>query len=340
MPGEWERHEATWLAWPYGDESFAGCIPQLEEVYTKIISALTPHERVRLVVRPEQKKEVAGKLSAAGVDFGRVDLFEVNYTDVWARDWGPSFAEVGGKKGFIKWTYNAYGAKFKELLKDDTIVDQISYLKTFERIDAGLVLEGGGIEPNGAGIVLTSEETLLHPSRNPGLSSEQIEGKAGPLIGASKWVWLKRGLINDHTDGHIDEIARFVSPDTIVYAWEEEGGPNHGILAENLLVLQKATDANGDSFRLIALPIPRMTFGDGEPAPTSYCNFYIANGVVLVPQFGHENDKQALAILQSVFPERRMVGIESRYLLFGGGSADQGGGGIHCITQQEPAFSA
>lgn len=338
MPGEWERHKATWLAWPYGEQSFEGCIPQVEQTYTRIIAALSPHETVRIILRGEQKEEVASKLSSAGIDLKTIDFLEADYTDVWARDWGPSFAEVDRKKGFIKWTYNAYGNKFEELLKDNTVVDQVPYLRDFVRVDAGLVLEGGAIEPNGVGVVLTSEETLLNLSRNPGMSRGQIEAAVGPLIGASRWVWLKRGLINDHTDGHIDEIARFTSLDTIVYAWEEKGGPNHEILADNLATLQKAVDQGGKPFRLVPLPIPSMTFSDGEPAPTSYCNFYIANNVVLVPQFNHPNDAQAMDILRSVFPDRHPIGVDSTYLLFGGGSPDQGGGGIHCITQQEPAF--
>ena len=191
-------------------------------------------------------------------------------------------------------------------------------------------MEGGAIESNGAGIILTTEETLLHKNRNPEMSKVETGEKLQSLLGAEKIIWLKRGLLNDHTDGHIDEIARFISRDTILYAWAEKG-PNHERMVENLEILTSATDAEENPFTLIPLPLPSMKYAYDEIAPVSYCNFYVANNVVLVPQFNHANDSVALEILGKAFPGRDIIGIDSTDLIYGGG-------GIHCITQQEPTF--
>ncbi len=328
VPAEWEPHSATWLAWPYGNESFADRIPSIEYIYLRIISVLCRNERIRLIVRPQQRKEVQEKIVSAQIDLSQIDLLEADYADVWARDWGPTFVSENGKIAFVKWIYNAYGNKFPELVKDNAVVDQLPLLRDIERLDSNIVMEGGAIEVNGTGTVLTTEETLLNKNRNAELTREQIEQKIHSCIGTKKMIWLKRGLLNDHTDGHIDEIARFVSADTIIYAWADTG-VNHDIMSENLEILKNATDSLHSPFKLIPLPLPSMQYGNGESAPVSYCNFYIGNGVVLVPQFDHPNDSQAREILADTFPGREIIGIDSTDLIYGGG-------GIHCITQQEP----
>jgi agmatine deiminase len=337
MPAEWEPHEATWLAWPYGDESFAGRIPAVENAYLSMIKALAPGELIRLVVRPEQAPSIVEKLEGASIPLARVNFVEADYVDVWTRDWGPTFVRNGGALAFVKWAYNAYGMKFPDILKDGDVPDKISILKKFERIEAGMIMEGGAIETNGAGVILTTEETLLNPNRNPGMSKNDTEKKLKELLGAETVVWLPHGLVNDHTDGHIDEVARFVSSDTILYAWEDEG-ENHARLAENLTALKAALPSS----TLIPLPLPKMiyredqlfeisdtTYHPDERAPASYCNFYIGNGAVLAPQFGHPNDGEALAVLKKSFPSRTIVPIDTTDLIYGGG-------GVHCITQQEP----
>ncbi len=326
FPPEWAPHAATWLAWPYDTVSFPDRIPQVEREYVRIIGALAESETVRLIVRPFQKKEIMEKLAAGSVAMLNVEFYEADYADVWTRDWGPTFVSIDKKPGFVKWTYNAYGNRFPELLKDDTVIDQIPAFEKFARVDAGLVMEGGAIETNGQGVILTTEECLLKINRNAGMAREHLAERLRELIGAQKIVWLKRGLLNDHTDGHVDEIARFVAPDTILYAWADSG-ENHEIMRENLEILKKETD-----YELIPLPLPSVTYSWGEPAPASYCNFYIANKLVLVPQFGDPNDGKAKDILSSVFPNRTILGIDSTDLVYGGG-------GIHCVTQQEPHFS-
>lgn len=330
FPPEWSPHTATWLAWPYDTTSFPDRVPAVEREYVRIIGVLAESETVKLIVRPHQKREIIEKLAEGKVEMLNVEFYEADYADVWTRDWGPSFVTQNKKPAFVKWTYNAYGERFPELLKDDTVVDQIPAFEKFARTDAGFVMEGGAIEGNGAGTILTTEECLLNINRNAGMSREDIGGKFDQLLGTKKIIWLKKGLLNDHTDGHVDEIARFVAHDTILYAWTEEGA-NHEIMRENLEILKSATDANGRTFNLIPLPLPRFSYDWGEEAPASYCNFYIANKVVLVPQFGDKNDEQAKEILRIAYPNRTIIGIDSTDLIYGGG-------GMHCITQQEPIF--
>jgi agmatine deiminase len=264
-------------------------------------------------------------------------MAEANYVDVWVRDWGPTFVHKDGALAYVKWDYNGYGGKFPDVVKDGLVPDQVPALEKFERIDAGMVMEGGALETNGAGTIITTEECLLNPNRNPGMDKKTIEQKLKTLFGTKQIVWLKHGLLNDHTDGHVDELARFVSEDTVLYAWEDEG-ENHERLAENLAILKRELP----NAKLIPLPLPTMiyskdqlflikdsTYHPGERAPSSYCNFYIGNGVVLVPQFEDPNDSIALITLKQVFPDREVVGIDARDLIYGGGS-------VHCITQQEP----
>lgn len=337
LPAEWEPHYATWLAWPYGDESFMGRIPAAEAVYLSILKALTKAERVRLIVRPEQASEIVATLEKANISLAQVNLTEADYVDVWTRDWGPTFVRMDDGLGFVKWNFNAYGMRFPDILKDGNVPDKVPALEKFKRINAGMVMEGGAIETNGAGIIITTEQTLLNKNRNPAMNKSDVEKKFAELLGAERVIWLKHGLVNDHTDGHADEVARFISADTILYAWEDSG-ENHERMVENLMVLQKT------GFKLIPLPLPKMIYGGnqlfpvkdmtyraGDRAPASYCNFYIGNSVVFVPQFNDRNDAGALAILKEAFPGREIIGIDATDLLYGGG-------GLHCITQQEPAL--
>ena len=331
FPAEWERHAATWLAWPYDTVSFPDRVPAVEREYVRIIGALAQSEPVKLVIRPFQKREIIEKLSLGKVPMMNVELYEADYADVWIRDWGPTFVKADGEPAFVKWTYNAYGNRFPELLKDNTVIDQIPAFKKFKRIDAGFVMEGGAIETNGEGVILTTEETTLNTNRNLGMPREYFEERFDHLLGAKKVVWLKRGLFNDHTDGHVDEVARFVDSDTILYAWTDSG-PNHEITSENLDILKRATDAKGRPFKLIPLPLPEVKYDWGELAPGSYCNFCIGNTVVLVPQFSDPHDARAEEILRKAFPGRTILGTDLTDILYGGG-------GLHCITQQEPLFS-
>jgi agmatine deiminase len=328
------------MAWPYGDETFSTALTKVEGVYTTMVLALSRHEHVHVVVRNEDAARVNSLLHAGGALMQNVTLHMADYADVWVRDWGPTFIRTS-TPSFVKWRYNAYGNKFPELLKDDAVVQQLDFLNVYAKEDAGFVLEGGSIDTNGSGVILTSEETLLNANRNPQMTKKEIEQRISTLLGAESLIWLRHGLKNDHTDGHIDEIARFVSPTTIVYAWDEQPGYNNDVLSENLEILKVARSTEGEPFELIPLQIPHMSYQNGEPAPLSYCNFYVANRTVLVPQFGVPEDAAALKTFTQAFPDRSIVPIDAGILVFGGNSEDptagQGGGGIHCITQQIPA---
>lgn len=331
MPAEWEPHEAVWLAWPYDKISFGSLnepdevmnpnrLPAVEKVYEQIISELAASERVELLVLDATKHKTAPG----------VRLHEVQYADVWTRDYLPSFITDGKTVAAVKWNYDAYGAKFPELFKDTAVWPQVSMKTGMQTFEPGIILETGAIEVNGQGTLLTTAQCLLQSSRNSGMDKEKMEHYLRSYLGATNIIWLERGLTNDHTDGHIDELARFVSSKKIVCAYEENpDDENYTILDNNYQALLKATDQDGNPFEVIKLPMPHMTYRDGNKAPVSYANFYIGNTVVLAATFRDPNDEKALAILQECFPGRRVVGIDCSEIIYGGGA-------IHCMTQQQP----
>jgi agmatine deiminase len=331
MPAEWESHNSVWLAWPYDQITFGSLnqkdeiideerLQKVEKTYVKIILALDGSEKVKLITRsqniPPEIKE-------------KVEIFQADYADVWTRDYLPSFAKDTDENILaVKWTYNAYGEKFDDLLKDNDVWQEINETLKTKTIDSGMFMESGAIDVNGSGTLLTTEQCLL--TRNPNLSKSEIENIFRDNLGISKVIWLKSGLANDHTDGHIDEIARFVALDKIVCAYEDDSNEeNFKALDDNYQILKNSTDQNGKSFEIIKLPMPHMVYDNGEKAPASYSNFYIGNGVVLVSTFNDPNDSKAMKIIQSCFHDRKIVGIDCSEIIYGGGA-------IHCITQQEP----
>jgi len=335
MPAEWEKHEAVWFSWPYDKESFPEKVEKVEDAFSEIIKIISQSERVELLVVDEaMKKRAIKKLTERKCDLSAVNLHLKDYADVWFRDYGPMFIVNRNKKqtAMVDWDYNAYG-KFPELLKDDKIPFQIKdFLKLSHHFKPGIVMEGGSIEVNGRGTLMTSEQCLLNKNRNPHLKKSDIEKYLSDYLGVSHFIWLKRGILGDHTDGHIDDFARFVDPTTVVYAWEsDEADGNHEILKENLEILKNSTDQNGNNLNLISLPMPRIKDERGNKLPASYANFYIGNKTVLVPIFSQQNDSQALKILQAAFPERKVIGIDCSDLICGGGA-------IHCVSQQQPAL--
>jgi len=338
MPAEWERHSSVWLSWPYDRESFPGeVLDKTEETYCEIISNLTDSEKVELLVTGEEMKDrVIAKLKAHKVDFNKVNIHIADYADVWFRDFGPSFLvkEAGKEKNteelaMVDWTYNAYN-RWPELLKDDKIPAWMNEHLKLRVFKPGLILEGGAVEVNGKGTLLTTEQCVLNENRNKGMTKEKMEQVFSDYLGATNVIWLKNGLVNDHTDGHIDNIARFVNPTTIVYAWtDDESSADYANLKENLEIIKKAKDQDGKSFKLIKIPLPPVK--NVERCNASNLNFYIANKVVLVPVFGHNNDIiKTLDSLSGIFPGREMVGIEATHLFHGGGT-------IHCATREQPA---
>ena len=332
MPAEWEPHEAIWLAWPYDEITFPDRVEKAEDVFVEMIKALEGSERVELIVLDEEMKERAReKLTAGGVGEDAVRFHVTDYADVWLRDTGPIFVRNGsGGKVLTKWIFNSWGGKFPELLKDGEIPGKIARWKDLPLVNAEAIVEGGAIDVNGAGMCLTTEQCLLNENRNPEMTKADVEKFLGDYLGVRKTIWLGDGLLNDHTDGHIDELARFVSRSTIVCAFEDdEDDENYAALRANYEILSAATDLDGKPFNIIKLPMPHVTYDDGEKAPVSYTNFYIGNAVVLAPVFNDGNDRQALEILAQCFPGRKLVPIDCSDIIYGGGA-------IHCMTQQEP----
>ncbi len=333
MPAEWESHKATWLAWPYDTTTFPNRVEAVEKVFVRIIESLHQNEVVELLVLNEaMKKHVALLLKDFNVKLNNVNFHLVNYADVWMRDCGPVF--VKGKKdnkiAWVKWIYNAYGEKFTDLLKDNEVPFQLENYINLPFLDAGIVMEGGAVDVNGSGSLITTEECLLNPNRNCKLNKKQIEDILKSFLGVQNIIWLKRGVVGDHTDGHVDEVARFISKDAALIASEDDkNDSNFDILNENFNILKNSKLENGKSLNVVKLPLPHMNYDNGESAPVSYTNFYVANKVVLVPQFNHVNDKKALDILQRAFPNRKTIGIDCSNLIYGGGT-------IHCVTQQQP----
>jgi agmatine deiminase len=342
MPAEWEPHEATWLAWPHNPEDWPGKFQPIPWVYAEIVRLLGVRERVHILVDDEKSQHRAeGILQRGGANLDQVS-FHVWPTDrVWTRDSGPIFVRnAEGRLGITNWRFNAW-AKYPDWHLDDQVPGRVAALlglpewqPTVELGDGlhRLVLEGGSIDTNGEGVLLTTEECLLSEvqQRNPGVSREQLEQAFRDYLGIDQVVWLNRGVAGDDTHGHVDDITRFVGPTTIVTAVEPNAeDPNHEPLAENLARLKAARTRDGKQFNLVELPLPRPVVFRDQRLPASYANFYLANGLVLVPTFHDPSDRVALNILAEVFPDREVIGIHCVDLIWGLGA-------LHCMTQQQP----
>lgn len=335
MPAEWEKHEAIWLAWPYDHDTFPVDFEGVVSSYVKIIKYIHTSEKVNLLVLNQETKEaIIVRLKEEEIDINQIIFHVTEYADVWTRDYAPLFVRdmEKGTGAMIKWIYNAYGKKFPELLKDSEVFPMLKNSIDMPFIETGIVMEGGSLEVNGKGTLITTEQCLLNPNRNPDLTREKIEEYLVKYLGANHIIWLKEGIVNDHTDGHIDDVIKFVDAQTILCAYEDdESDPNFKILDANYKVLEESLDQDGNPFRLIKLPMPHINYDDGEKAPASYANFYIGNSVVLVPQFNDPNDEKALEIISVLFTDKRIVGIDCSAIVYGGGT-------IHCMTQQEPEY--
>lgn len=333
MPPEWHAHAATWLAWPKDPLTWPERVPQAEAIFLQMIEALAPHEIVNLLVDDEATESTVRQCcnfpASANVRFHRIET-----VDSWIRDYGPNFLlNDKGELAFNDWTFNAWGDKYEELKKDDAIPQRLQSIIDAPRFAPGIVLEGGSIEVNGAGVVMTTEQCLLNPNRNPQLDRTEIEEHLKAYLGVEQVLWLGLGIAGDDTDGHIDDIARFISNDTIVCVMEDDpADENYRLLQDNYERLSLARDARGKAFNIIPLPMPGLIGGRGEDRlPASYANFYIANNVVLLPVYGHANDERATAILQRLFTQRKVIPINCEPLIWGMGA-------IHCVTQQQPAL--
>ncbi len=334
MPAEWECHEAIWLSWPYDLDSFPD-IEAVESAYVAIIKAIHGSEIVNLLVKDEiMQSVVVDRLKNEKIDLHRVHFHVISYADVWFRDYGPTFVvnretETGKCVAAVNWIFNAWGEKYAELMGDTKIGGLINEDLKMDRFLPGIVMEGGSIDVNGCGTVLTTEQCLLNRNRNPSLNKEKIESYLREFLGVSKVIWLKEGIAGDDTDGHVDDIARFVNPTTILCAYEDDPeDDNYPALKQNYEMLCRETDQDGLPLTVIKLPMPGKV-GAERRLPASYANFYIGNDVVMVPVFGHKNDGVALRIIQEAFPDRRVIGINCREMVHGLGT-------VHCISQQQP----
>jgi agmatine deiminase len=351
MPAEWEPQRATWLAWPHNRSDWPGKFAPIPYVYAEIVRHLARAARVELIVNDAEAEKRArdiltdtNVLPALGLPKkdARIGFHQWPTNRGWLRDSGPIF--VRDKKGGVavtNWKFNAW-AKYRNWQMDNMLPEKIAETRGYGVFEAAvevnghvrpMVLEGGSIDVNGRGLLLTTEECLLSPvqQRNPGMTREQIEAALSRMLGAKKVLWLERGIVGDDTHGHVDDIARFTGPRTVLAASEDDpADPNHAILKENLKRLRKMTDTAGRALEIVPLPMPAPVVFKGQRVPASYANFYISNRTVLVPTFDDPNDLKALNTIQRVLPKHSIVPIYCGDLIWGLGA-------IHCMTQQEPA---
>ena len=335
FPAEFEQHEATWLSWPHKEASWPGKLDAIYPYYAQFVKALAESEKVRINVADEAMKNFALEhLSDAGVNLEQVDFYFYPTNDAWCRDHGPAFLvnpEAEHKKVIVDWGYNAWGGKYPPFDLDDVIPTLIGKEFNIPVFHPGIVMEGGSVEFNGAGTLLTSTACLLNPNRNPHLNQEEIEEYLRNYYGVDQILWVDEGVVGDDTDGHIDDTVRFVNENTVLTVVEENpADENYDLLRHNLKQLKAMRLPNGQPLNIIELPMPDAVVYDDQRLPASYANFYIANTSVIVPTFRCAKDEKALQIIQSCFPTRKVIGIDSTEIIWGLGS-------FHCLSQQEPA---
>ena len=343
MPAEWEPHAGTWIAWPHARDDFPGRFEPIPFAYGEIVRHLTPQEPVRIIVQSaSQEARARTLLEEDGVDLARARFFRWPTDRSWVRDSGPIFVRAtpsgaSPSLGITDWRFNAW-AKYENWRRDDRLPSRVAREMQCPRWRPRIrgervVLEGGAIDVNGTGTLLATEECLLSEvqARNPGARREEVERVWSEYLGVDRVVWLAGGIVGDDTHGHIDDVARFVGERTIVAAREaNRDDANHAILEENLTRLRTAAGPDGRPFEVVELPMPAPIAYSGQRVPASYLNFYIANGIVLVPTFNDPADRVALTRLAGLFPDRTVMGIHCGDLVWGLGT-------IHCLTQQEPA---
>lgn len=340
FPAEWEPHEATWIAWPHHEPDWPGKLEAISWVYAEIVRALHQHERVEILCHTDEVQALAERCLAAHGVRANYRLHVVPNDRVWLRDSGPTgVIDENGAIALVNWRFTAW-AKYPNFANDALIGRSIARIAGLTEVEPRrpdndherVVLEGGAVDTDGQGTLLVTEECLLSTTqaRNPGLSRDGYEDVFRNVLGIRQTIWLGEGCVGDDTHGHVDDVARFTGPGVIVLAYEEDpaDGENHRRSVDNYLRLQLAGGAHG-SLRIVTLPYPRPVTMNGERLPASYANFYIANGIVIVPTFNDRNDRVALNTLATLFPGRHVVGIHAVDLVWGFGT-------LHCLTQQQP----
>jgi len=333
MPPEWAHHRATWLTWPRGEGiSFPGKEKKMIAFWADLVQLLSSGELVRVnCFSREQRKSVQELLQARGLALGRrVLLYESPAYEPWCRDHGPIFVQNGRETAIVDWGYDAWGKKYPPYSLDDLVPQRAAFFLGMRCFEPGIVLEGGAIDTNGEGTFLVGSRCLLDPVRNPGMTRERMEWALREYLGAERVIWLEAEIVGDDTDGHVDEIARFIDRSTIVVArTQDPEDPNYTALEENFERLQAEAARGAERLRLVALPMPGAIYEGETRLPASYANFYFSNGALLFPAFGDPMDAVAGEIFGELVRDRPTVPVPARDLVWGFG-------GLHCITQQEP----
>lgn len=335
FPAEFAKHDATWLSWPHKEASWPGKIDTIYPVYAEFIKLLAEGERVNInVVDEKMKQKALQHLQRTNADLSKIEFFMHPTNDAWCRDHGPAFLvnpDAAQKKIVVDWGYNAWGGKYPPFDLDDNIPTLIAKHYDIPVVYPGIVMEGGSVDFNGKGTVLTTTSCLLNDNRNSQLNQSQIESYLRNYYGVHNILWLGDGIVGDDTDGHIDDLTRFVNETTVVTVVEEDKeDENYSILQDIVRSLNTFRLENGKQLDVVELPMPSAVVHEGMRLPASYANFYIGNKYVIVPTFRDKNDDRALDILQTCFRDRKVVGLDSVDIIWGLGS-------FHCLSQQEPS---
>jgi len=336
FPAEFAKHDAVWLSWPHKEESWPGKIASIYPSYCAFVKTVALTEKVNINVATDKMRQGAVKmLELAGVDMSKVQFYLHPTNDAWCRDHGPSFLISNNAeypKAIVDWNINAWGGKYPPFDLDDVIPTRIAEQLNLPVFYPDIIMEGGSVDFNGAGTVITSTCCLLNENRNPHLQQAQIEQYLGDYYGIEQVLWVSEGIVGDDTDGHIDDTVRFVNEDTVLTVVESNVlSENFDLLQKNLKELKAMRLANGKQLNIVELPMPADVIYEGQLLPASYANFYISNGHIIVPTYQCAQDDKAMQIIQSCFPTREVVGIDSTDIIWGLGS-------FHCLSQQEPSI--
>lgn len=333
FPAEWSQHASTWLSFPQNKETWENRLPKVIKQYNDFIAAISQNELVNIIsLNDQHTHEIFDSLAKTNVNFDNINIHAWGTNDSWCRDHGPAFLvnRKQNKKMLVDWGYNAWGGKYPPFDLDNEVPSKVASYLNLPFVRPGIIMEGGSVEFNGQGDIITTEACLLNKNRNPHLNKRQIEEILRQYYGVEKIHWLRDGIVGDDTDGHIDDTVRFVNPETVVAAVEpNKSDANHHPLQENLELLKGLKLNNGSNLNIVELPMPSPVFSEGIRLPASYANFYICNDQVIVPIYNCKNDDRALKIIAECFPDRTVLGLDSTEIIWGLGS-------FHCLSQQEP----